>query len=86
MCEHGTDLCHLQTVSDLGHLIHFQYYLYKMKSNGPNIYRCGTPHVIFIHSEFVVLYETLYSIVKITFEPVTCNTSYSYTIALEFIY
>ena len=44
MYEHERDLCHLQTVYDIGYLIHFQYhlYIYKIKSNGPNIDPCNS--------------------------------------------
>ena len=33
-------------------------FIYNIKSKGPNIDPCGTPHVIFIKSESLVLYDT----------------------------
>ena len=46
-------------------------FIYKIKSNGPNIDPCGTPHVISC-------------VIKIAFKPVA--DSASYTVALKFIY
>ena len=34
------------------------FILYNIKSNGPNIDPCGTPHHIFVKSESLVLYDT----------------------------
>ena len=63
LCEHGIDWCHLQMVLGLRQLILLLYtftlsLLYNIKSKGPNIDPCGTPHVIFIKSESLVLYDT----------------------------
>ena len=33
-------------------------FIYKIKSNGPNIDPCGTPHVIVIYFESALLYDT----------------------------
>ena len=57
-------------------------FIYKIKSSGPNIDHYGTPHFIFIYSEYLVSYDTYCTFFKVTFEPVTWNASY--TIALEF--
>ena len=35
-------------------------FIYKIKSNGPNIDPCGTPHVIVIY--FVIRYITFYTV------------------------
>ena len=49
LCEHGIDWCHQQIVLGFKTVDTFTIsFIYNIKSNGPNIDPCGTPHIIFI--------------------------------------